>query len=273
MDTLQAELRATYPVLDIQIVGINEFGQDPVGFNDQMTTGRTLPWLQDVDTNANQVSDVWSEMWDVTYRDVIIINGENETVDVYNLTTNDLGVAANYATMRTKLIDEAMAEQKPWQNRRDRYDINDDGFVVPGDVLIMINEINANGPRELLPPTTATLAAPYWDSSGDNFFSPLDILQVINFIEGVGAEGEAPGERETESTTVVIEMPVSQSSVHAELLNSQIVDVSLDETPMPSHASMTTRVELLADEHPQWIASFDDDFWADYWPSDKSVIR
>lgn len=269
---MQAELRTTYPILDIQILGINEFGQNPPGFNDLTTAGRTIPWLQDVDSNANQVSDVWSELWDVTYRDVIIINGQNETVDVYNLTTNDLGVAANYATMRTKLIDAAMAEQKPWQNSRNRYDINDDGFVVPGDVLIMINEINANGPRQLMPPTTATLAPPYWDTSGDNFFSPLDILQVINFIEGVGAEGEASGEPGTELTMVVempaIEMPVSQSSVHTELIDAPIVDASLDEAPKPRHSSMATQVETFDDDHARWIVSPDDDFWADYWPSE-----
>ena len=264
---MQAELRTAYPILDIQIVGINEVGHEVS--NDLMTANRTTPWLQDVDGNANQVSDVWYDLWDVTYRDVIIVNGQNETVDVYNLTANDLGVAANHATLRGKLLDAAMTEQKPWQNHRDRFDINDDGFVVPGDVLIMINEINDNGPLQLPPPTGTSLAAPYWDCNGDNFFSPLDILQVINFIEGANAEGEASDELETELATVTIAPPVpeSQSSVDAELIDTQIVKVSLDVAAEPTPLSMAARIESHADDRSRSFEQTGDDFWADYWPN------
>ncbi|MEO8495832.1 MAG: hypothetical protein ABI614_12225 [Planctomycetota bacterium] len=160
MDRLQGELQTAYPILNIDIVGINELGQDPVGANDLATANRTTPWLQDGDSDGNQHSDVW-ESWDAVWRDVIIVNGQNENVDVYNLTSNDLGAAANYAALRGKLIDAAMTEQKPWQNHRDRFDVNDDGFVVAGDVLRMINEINETGPVTLPPPTGTTLAAPY----------------------------------------------------------------------------------------------------------------
>ncbi|MBI2479860.1 MAG: hypothetical protein HYV60_14870 [Planctomycetia bacterium] len=212
---------------------------------------------------------MWYDLWDVTYRDVVILNGQNESVDVYNLTANDLRVAANYATMRDKLIDAAMTEQKPWQNHRDRFDINDDGFVVPRDVLIMINDINDNGPRDLLPPTTATLAAPYWDCSGDNFFSPLDILQVINFIEESNAEGEAPHELALQPVTVAIAAPtlVLRTSVEAASLDTQAVGVSLEVTIEPTPLGVAARVETLADDRSRSLEPAVDDFWADYWPS------
>ena len=63
--------------------------------------GRVLPWLQDV-----AGVDVWAA-WAVIYRDVIILDADNIVVGVYNLTSNDLGQAANYEALRTMLIDAA----------------------------------------------------------------------------------------------------------------------------------------------------------------------
>ena len=60
-----------------------------------------MPWLQDV-----PAVDVWST-WAVTYRDVIILDEDNVVVGVYNLTTNDLAVPANYAALRDMLISAA----------------------------------------------------------------------------------------------------------------------------------------------------------------------
>ena len=54
-----------------------------------------LPLLQD---EAN----VWSD-WNVTYRDVVILDGNNEAVDVYNLTENDLSDPDNYAALAALL--------------------------------------------------------------------------------------------------------------------------------------------------------------------------
>lgn len=269
MDTLQAELETTYPILNIQIVGLNEFGQDPAGANDLMMANRTTPWLQDGDSNGNQTSDVWYDRWDVTYRDVMILNGQNEMVDVYNLTSNDLGVAANYATMRDKLLDAAMTEQKPWQNHSNRFDINDDGFIVPGDVLAMINEIEVSGPRNLPPPTTASLAA-YWDCSGDNYFSPLDILQVINFIEEAHAEGEASAESGPDFAAVAFAFPesISHSSANTELITTQIVDAATEVTVEAIRSLGETRIDAPTADRQDSLEPASDDFWADYWPLD-----
>lgn len=263
-------MESTYPVLNIQIVGINEFGQDPPGANDLATTGRTMPLLQDVDANANQVSDVWYDRWNVTYRDVVILNGQNEKIDVYNLTPPtgfDLRVAENYATLRAKLVDAAMTEQKPWQNQRNRFDINDDGFVVPRDVLIMINDIDDNGSRKLLPPTTASLAAPYWDCNGDNFFSPIDILQVINSIEGVAAEGEASSTPARASAIVAFVQPTSmpQTSGEVALPNAQPNDVSLEVTTELIYSTVVVQADTDAEVRARSLKAAVDEFWADDW--------
>ncbi len=110
---MQAELEAAHPTLDIQIVGINEIGHDSA--NALMTDGRSVPWLQDIDANSNQVSDVWTEQWDVVYRDVVIVDPENTELGAFNVTTYNLAEADNYASLRDILVDVA-SDQPFWQN-------------------------------------------------------------------------------------------------------------------------------------------------------------
>jgi hypothetical protein len=75
--------------------------------NPTVTALGDIPWLQDVDADSNCLADVWFDSWNVTYRDVIILDGHNVQVGVYNLSTYDLGVAANYNAFRQMLITAA----------------------------------------------------------------------------------------------------------------------------------------------------------------------
>ena len=58
--------------------------------NTSVTSGRTLPWLQD-----DSEYEVWTT-WDIDFRDVAILDGENRLIAIYNLTTNGLSDSANY---------------------------------------------------------------------------------------------------------------------------------------------------------------------------------
>ena len=69
-----------------------------------MTEGRDLPWLQD--TAADNVWNTWTH----EYRDVRILDREGVEVSVYNLTDNDLGDPANYATLRGAIEDAIALE-------------------------------------------------------------------------------------------------------------------------------------------------------------------
>lgn len=60
-----------------------------------------LPLLQDTE-DAN----VW-DSWDVTYRDVVILNAASERVAVFNLTTYSLSDDDNYEALRGLLISTA----------------------------------------------------------------------------------------------------------------------------------------------------------------------
>ncbi len=99
---MQAELDALSSKVPIQILGVNETGQE--SGNSSITTGRVLPWLQDT-----AAQDVW-QTWQVTYRDVIVLDAKNRPVAVYNVTTNDLSDADKYAALRTLLLDTANAQ-------------------------------------------------------------------------------------------------------------------------------------------------------------------
>jgi hypothetical protein len=49
---------------------------------------------------------IWSQ-WNAVWRDVIILDGDNQIVDVYNLTSFDLSNPTNYDTLRQLFIDAA----------------------------------------------------------------------------------------------------------------------------------------------------------------------
>lgn len=83
----------------IRILGINQRGQE--SGNADMTAGRVLPWLQDT-----AAANVWKR-WNVTFRDVIILDAENRRVTSFNLTSHDLSGAGNYAELKALLLDAA----------------------------------------------------------------------------------------------------------------------------------------------------------------------
>ena len=97
---MQQELAAES--LDVHILGVNAAGLE--SGNGAMCSGRDLPWLQDLADDAN----VWAS-WAVTYRDVVILDRDNERIDAYNLTTYDLSEAPDYAALKELLRSAAGA--------------------------------------------------------------------------------------------------------------------------------------------------------------------
>ena len=79
----------------------------------------------------------------------------------------------------------------PWNNPRNRLDVNDDGFVTPLDALLVINALNT---RFQLPPTLPDPFDPvrYLDVDPNGMVTPLDALLVINQLNRRSAgEGES----------------------------------------------------------------------------------
>ena len=130
MNTLQNEINTVATDVPITILGMNQIGHE-IG-NDSTTEGRDIPWLQDVDANADGDSDVWLTSWDFVYRDVVIVDANNEFVEAYNLTQNDLGEPANFNAHKQMLIDAAGAA---WNNKVNHRDVDDNGVVMPLDAF------------------------------------------------------------------------------------------------------------------------------------------
>lgn len=95
---------------------------------------------------------------------------------------------------------QTVVSTRPWHNELRPLDISNDGFVVPMDVLLIINELNnskyhdATGRLQIPPP--AEMPPPYYDPNNDGFVTPLDALVIINYLNSPGAaldEDNNPG--------------------------------------------------------------------------------
>jgi hypothetical protein len=96
---MQTEISSQQTLRPIQILGINDVGLESA--NDEMTAGRVLPWLQPIAGD-----DVWT-LWQVEYRDVVILGPGDERLGVFNLTVHDLADPVNYAELLGQLLDAA----------------------------------------------------------------------------------------------------------------------------------------------------------------------
>lgn len=96
---MQAELNAESTLRPIRILGVNEIGHE--SSNSAMMSGRVLPWLQ-----ATADANVW-QLWSVTFRDVVVLDAQNRRITAYNLTSQDLSNADNYAALKSILRDAA----------------------------------------------------------------------------------------------------------------------------------------------------------------------
>ena len=92
---------------------------------------------------------------------------------------------------RALMAGDVMASE--YWNAVNPTDVNGDSIVSPLDALLIINQLNASGPRELV--SANSLAAggegeqtqkAYLDVNNDGFLTPLDALGVINELNGEG---------------------------------------------------------------------------------------
>ncbi len=156
---MQDDLDADYPDLAIQILGVNELGYE-AGI-DAFTEGRDIPWLQDVDEDEDGESDVWTS-WDVTFRDVVIVDAENVKVATFNLDTYDLQIPENYDTLLQAFVDAAL----------DPGDMDADGDVDIDDLPLFVDVLVG------LDPDHVARA----DMNGDGLANGLDIQPFANVL-------------------------------------------------------------------------------------------
>ena len=118
-------------------------------------------------------------------------------VDTFRYTVQGTdGTLSNEGTVTIYVGDDLAL----WQNPIDELDVDNDGGVFPIDALLIINELNEPQYRD---PITGVLPTPpdpipaYFDVTGDDVCSAIDVLQIINFLNGLTpavpvAAGPAP---------------------------------------------------------------------------------
>ena len=189
---MQADFDAHLPSTDVNIFGLNKFGDEAA--NPQMAEKSDLPLLQDVDDDGDSNSDVWTD-YAVEWRDVLVVDEDGELSDVIvNLSTNDLREAAIYNQVKadiTSFVTRNRVAQSDWQNRVEPLDVTNDGFVSPADVLANVAEINDNGARQL---ESAPAEVDFFhDVDGDSWLAPKDVLwTIIHLNRDTSASGEPP---------------------------------------------------------------------------------
>ena len=116
-----------------------------------------------------------------------------------------------------------------WQNASLRRDVDNSSLVTPLDVLLLINNLNSEGTREL-PSRSQHSDDPFYDVDGDQWLTPLDPLIVINAINRLSDQqpkvvgGLAPAS-DPNNNGIVLSANVV---INGQTLASSIVTVSLD---------------------------------------------
>jgi hypothetical protein len=100
---MQVEIDAMELPVPLRIHGVNAAGHH--GSNETACRDKDIPWLQEVPDQPVYTT------WDVRYRDVIILNENNEVVGTYNLTDHNLVDAEKYAALKNMLVRFAGGDQ------------------------------------------------------------------------------------------------------------------------------------------------------------------
>ena len=98
---MQQDLDLMALPLAVGILGVNGMGLE--SGNPAACNGKDIPWLQET-----AAEPCWTT-WGVTYRDVIILDGDNVVIGVYNLTDHDLSLPTNKAELKALLQSAAGA--------------------------------------------------------------------------------------------------------------------------------------------------------------------
>ena len=96
LNTMQNEISIEYPELPIKILSINQIGAE--SGVDSFNETHALPMVNDSATD-----EIWVQ-WESQWRDFYILNTQNELLEVYNLTQNNLNDPINYQELKQKLI-------------------------------------------------------------------------------------------------------------------------------------------------------------------------
>ena len=109
---MQAELQTEYPQYDIHILAINQIGNGSGTGPTEVSQISTLSMVQD-----DSVVDIWNSWHALApspsthsgapWRDIQILDQQNEIIHTFSLTLNNLSDPINYAALKQLFLDAA----------------------------------------------------------------------------------------------------------------------------------------------------------------------
>ena len=170
--------------------------------------------------------------------------GEWQVVQVYGQYAVDLdltipvpagasGIEIRTVDVRSGVTSPIFEDTRPepefsWQNPAVALDVNGDQLVTPLDALLVINELNAAGPRQLSAHRGTGGVPPFLDSNGDGYLSALDALLVINELNAQNGNAARLAESRTSRWPLAAEGEELVASPSL-ALTASAVDASLQE--------------------------------------------
>jgi hypothetical protein len=114
-------------------------------------------------------------------------------------TFNVLVVVSDGANILEKMltvhVEDVPESLYPWQNPRNRLDVNDDGLVDVRDMLAVVSILRQYGVPHILPiPLPGRQPPPFVDVDGNNICSPGDLLPITQFIRDRANQGQGEAE-------------------------------------------------------------------------------
>ena len=159
----------------------------------------------------------------------------------------------------------------PWHNPASGFDVNDDDEVVPHDLLLLIDQLNRYGIRELPPPTPGN-APPfyYFDTAPNNFLEPQDILVVIDDINRRALERDGFGLLETGKTSLLASDEQGGDAIAVSLEIARFARPETFAANLRSPSSQAAAVEKPFDDDDRTIAALYPDEDRDWTLFDES---
>jgi RHS repeat-associated protein len=163
----------------------------------------------------------------------------------------------------TRLVHLSITVISGWHNFRYPEDVDGDGMVTSLDALIVINDINQNGSRALLPRTAEKPGTPFFlDTTNNGRVVPIDVLLVINSInQQLGSEAQGEPEARSASpdkvlavTPLLLFVSLPMPPQIALPTTNAIQPVAPAPPAAPTTASEPLPVRPDAGEVDQWLA-------------------
>ena len=135
---------------------------------------------------------------------------------------------------------------EPYQNPAGAFRVTpDDPYINTLDLALLITELNATGMRILTPPAPGEAISLYLDVNGDNVFSALDVVLLLNYLNANGSDTGPVGE----DTTLLSQVAPAEEELAAS------VDL-LAEAAAPLAAELPVATHVANGESPSTYAAW-----------------